>query len=333
MENLKNIFNVYNSDLDAFMKAMQNKDVKNQAKQFLQSLNVNNVKETTFLSSFLICKFPSDFLDNPSVDKDKLLLNLANKIYENNQNTIKDDIISYNEYYSIWASNDIEKLKNVLYRNYVELLDSFKNASTEDEKTLFQNSIDFIVTNASLIKFNIVEYHLQQTQSSPEMLDINVLYDIDAFNTQFKNAFSNILKEEIQLKQYIKFKDILIFIKNFLLIFYISKESEINSVLDIDFILQQLSHDAFNNSEIISLFTYTYDLLKGLQAPIHDNELQDFKTSLNNSIEQQPVDIIPTHIINIISCIKFIIYDLNELKNKMNNENQNIKKNETNINK
>lgn len=320
MENLKNIFNVYNSDLDAFMKAMQNKDVKNQAKQFLQSLNVNNVKETTFLSSFLICKFPSDFLDNPSVDKDKLLLNLANKVYENNQNTIKDDIISYNEYYSIWASNDIEKLKNVLYRNYVELLDTLKNASTEDEKTLFQNSIDFVVANASLIKFNIVEYHLQQTQSSPEMLDINVLYDIDAFNTQFKNAFSNILKEEIQLKQYIKFKDILIFIKKFLLIFYISKESEINSILDTDFILQQLSHDAFNNSEIISLFTYTYDLLKGLQAPIHDNELEEFKTSLNNSIEQQPIDIIPTHIINIISCIKFIIYDLNELKNKMNNE-------------
>ena len=89
MENLKNIFNVYNSDLDAFMKTMQNKDVKNQAKQFLQSLNVNNVKETTFLSSFLISKFPSDFLDNPSADKDKLLLNLANKIYENNENTIK----------------------------------------------------------------------------------------------------------------------------------------------------------------------------------------------------------------------------------------------------
>ena len=320
MENLKNIFNVYNSDLDAFMKTMQNKDVKNQAKQFLQSLNVNNVKETTFLSSFLISKFPSDFLDNPSADKDKLLLNLANKIYENNENTIKNDIINYNEYYSIWASNDIDKLKNTLYRNYVELLDTLKNASTEDEKILFQNSIDFVVANASLIKFNIVEYHLQQTQSSPEMLDINVLYDIDAFNTQFKNAFSNILKEEIQLKQYIKFKDILIFIKKFLLIFYISKESEINSILDTDFILQQLSHDAFNNSEIISVFTYTYDLLKGLQAPIHDNELEEFKTSLNNSIEQQPIDIIPTHIINIISCIKFIIYDLNELKNKMNNE-------------
>ena len=314
MENLKNIFNVYNSDLDAFMKTMQNKDVKNQAKQFLQSLNVNNVKETTFLSSFLISKFPSDFLDNPSADKDKLLLNLANKIYENNENTIKNDIINYNEYYSIWASNDIDKLKNTLYRNYVELLDTLKNASTEDEKILFQNSIDFVVANASLIKFNIVEYHLQQTQSSPEMLDINILYDIDAFNAQFKNAFTDILKE------------VLIFIKNFLLIFYISKESEINSVLDVDFILQQLSHDAFNNSEIISLFTYTYDLLKGLQAPIHDSELEEFKTSLNNSIGQQSTDIIPTHIINIISCIKFIIYDLNELKNKMNNDNNNKNK-------
>ena len=158
------------------------------------------------------------------------------------------------------------------------------------------------------------------------MLDINILYDIDAFNAQFKNAFTDILKEEIQLKQYVKFKDILIFIKNFLLIFYISKESEINSVLDVDFILQQLSHDAFNNSEIISLFTYTYDLLKGLQAPIHDSELEDFKTSLNNSIGQQSTDIIPTHIINIISCIKFIIYDLNELKNKMNNDNNNKNK-------
>ena len=165
--------------------------------------------------------------------------------------------------------------------------------------------IHFVVANASLIKFNIVEYHLQQTQSSPEMLDINVLYDIDAFNTQFKNAFSNILKEEIQLKQYIKFKDILIFIKKFLLIFYISKESEINSILDTDFILQQLSHDAFNNSEIISLFTYTMTS-KGLQALFMIK--LGIKTSLNNSMKQQPIDIIPTHIINIFR-IKFIIYD------------------------
>ena len=44
------------------------------------------------------------------------------------------------------------------------------------------------------------------------LINMSLGLDIDAFNAQFKNAFTDILKEEIQLKQYVKFKDILIFI-------------------------------------------------------------------------------------------------------------------------
>ena len=201
--------------------------------------------------------------------------------------------LKISELYNTWENkkekNDIEILKRDLFNEYQLIENELQNTTNPELIELLEISKKHIIDSMDILKIKKNDFS-------------NLKY----FNS---HEFINTLTNEMTLCKYDKFIEILSFFKNFFKLFL--QDKEIDNKLDITFIQQQLQHNVLSINEINQLFVFMFQLMKKIHAPVHDENVNNY---IQEIIQNDSNTKIPQFILNLLSCIKNLVQDLEKLK-------------------
>ena len=281
-----NEFEPLKNNFYEFTKKMQQKLILDQSKLFLQENKLDKlVKPRIFLSAFLIYYLGNEIFD----DSPSELLQITNSLINTVDNDIRKNVLQFSIQFNKWKKNDIEILKRDLFHEY-QLIESELQTTTNPE----------LIELLEMAKKNIID--------SMDLLKIKRedFSNLEYFDSQ---EFLELLTTEMSLHKYNKFIEILSFFKNFFKLFL--QDKEIDNKLDIPFIQQQLEHQILSINEINQLFIFMFQLMKKIHAPVHDETVNTYIQEIvqNNNNEK-----IPHYILNLLSCVRNLVNDLEKLK-------------------
>ena len=277
-----------------------------------------------FLSSFIFYYFPEfittedniisvdiinfskniiEMLDNISYNNIHKFVKLINQ-YVNcfNQFIIYDKSIKIKELIDKWV--DLEKTKRLIIidERYEDKTDIIINMEKEQNKTI------------KYIKIIDNEF------------DTNILNNIYKMNmmieeTMVKCYFDN-LEKDIISNQYTMLKNILIEIKDNIIMLHKQSEKELDEYMDVDFIIQKINNNVFPIEDFISLADYCIMWIKFLQAPVRTNNMINKWEKIKSNVDIN--NIVPEEYGKVYACIAtktihFILDEIIVIKNDIIN--------------
>ena len=281
-----NEFEPYKENFHEFTKKMQQKKTIENSKIFLENNKLDKlVKPRVFLSAFLIFYLANEIFD----DSPSELLQMTNSLINSIDKDIRKNILQFSIQFNKWKKNDIEILKRDLFNEYQLIENELQNTTNPELIELLEISKKHIIDSMDILKIKKNDFS-------------NLKY----FNS---HEFINTLTNEMTLCKYDKFIEILSFFKNFFKLFL--QDKEIDNKLDITFIQQQLQNNVLSINEINQLFIFMFQLMKKIHAPVHDENVNNF---IQEIIQNDSNTKIPQFILNLLSCIKNLVQDLEKLK-------------------
>lgn len=281
-----NEFEPYKENFHEFTKKMQQKKTIENSKIFLENNKLDKlVKPRVFLSAFLIFYLANEIFD----DSPSELLQITNSLINSIDKDIRKNILQFSIQFNKWKKNDIEILKRDLFNEYQLIQNELQNTTNPELIELLEISKKHIIDSMDILKIKKNDFS-------------NLKY----FNS---HEFINTLTNEMTLCKYDKFIEILSFFKNFFKLFL--QDKEIDNKLDITFIQQQLQHNVLSINEINQLFIFMFQLMKKIHAPVHDENVNNY---IQEIIQNDSNTKIPQFILNLLSCIKNLVQDLEKLK-------------------
>lgn len=304
-----------------------------QSREFF--IDVNNVlleygikgKTRLFLSACTIHKFPRDTIGNLGemnvegfqinrTEQDEKLIEKSTKVFdifnkfgngdescENFTNILNEFIQDFNE----WKKTDLGNLKDSILKEYHNLTVSIMNAPEESKDALEECKKNLLETAEKVAGKDFVNYILEH---------VPVVLDVEEVAKQYSNAFWDLLADEYKEKNYDKIFVVLEHIVTLLSILYTkeSEQGEIKEHIDVDFIKQQLEHDAYSAKEMYNLCQYIMGLCKKAQAPEFDKNIEILENSLRED------NFLPIFLREISLILEITTQDVLSLRQKIEEE-------------
>ena len=307
---LKSIFKNKNT-FDVIIKDLMKKNNIELGKQMIEKLDCDSyLNARDLLSIFLIYKVPKDTLGDLDIESNKQVYESALYLIENeieNEELLKIKLIKFICFFKEWKKEDISILKNQLFNEFHQLnVDMANCEENESEKiVIFSETQKKILECAKQIGGD--EFINEIQSYSPVLINVNDL------QTQYDKAYYDIFIQEFEEKKYEKTIGLLEFMKNIIKTLKPSEGLNLNKQIDIPFIIHKLNYNKFSNTKCSELFNYLLDIIKKLQSPSHDEDLEKIRASLK--IKEI---YFPDILLKCMDLIKNIIHDLENIQIKMN---------------
>jgi len=296
---------------DVIIKDLMKKNNIELGKQMIEKLECDSyLNARDLLSIFLIYKVPNDTLGDLDIESNKQVYESALYLIENeieNEELLKIKLIKFICFFKEWKKEDISILKNQLFNEFHQLnVDMANCEENESEKiVIFSETQKKILECAKQIGGD--EFINEIQSYSPVLINVNDL------QTQYDKAYYDIFIQEFEEKKYEKTIGLLEFMKNIIKTLKPSEGLNLNKQIDIPFIIHKLNYNQFSNTKCSELFNYLLDIIKKLQSPSHDEDLEKIRASLK--IKEI---YFPDILLKCMDLIKNIIHDLENIQTKMN---------------
>ena len=206
---------------------------------------------------------------------------------------------SFSTVFNMWKITDREKLKEALIGEYHQLSVNIMNEqATQSSEEASGASIEIGATQITNSRIQVLEECKESLLETARILGgwelveevgqySPVIIDLEELCKQYGNAFWDVLGEEYGRKKYDK---IFIVLENILKLFETlyeggevsrQKLSELKEKLDVDFIRQRITHDAYSNEEMRGLCTFIISHTKKLIAAQFDDNLLILEQTLS----------------------------------------------------
>ena len=292
-------------------RQLMNKENIQIGKSIIETLKCDSyLNARDLLSIFLLHKFPKDTLGELSIESNKNVYNsvdiLLKTEFKDNE-SLKLKLIKYVYYFKDWKKEDLSILKNQLFNEYHQLTVDIANCEKEEEdkKVIFEETQKKILECAHQIGG---EEFVSEIQSySP------VLIKTDDLQEQYDKAYYDVFIKEFEEKKFEKTIGLIEFIKKTLKALKPSEGIKLEKNIDLPYIHHKLNFDKFSNKMGVELFDYILDVIKTVQSPSNDEELEKIRVELK--IKEL---FVPDILMKTMGLVKNIINDLENLQSSMN---------------
>jgi hypothetical protein len=245
-----------------------------------------------FLSSFIFYYFPEfittedNIISVDIIKFSKNIIEMVDKMLHNNMayNNIYKFVKLINQYTNCFNQFIIYdksiKIKELIDK-WVDL-EKTKRLIIIDER--YEDKIDIII-NMEKEQNKTIKY----IKIIDNEFDVNILNNIYKMNmmieeTMVKCYFDN-LEKDIISNQYTMLKNVLIEIKDNIIMLHKQSEKELDEYMDVDFIIQKINNNVFPIEDFISLADYCIMWIKLLQAPIRTDNMINKWEKIKSSID------------------------------------------------
>ena len=290
------------SKFEEMARKLFKKDILDLAKLVLTNCNLEQeIKPRDLLSCWIISKFPTESVGAKNIQYHQALLQKAyflNNI--ENMSLLKKAIQEYIVEFNKWKDADLQQLTDDIFQRYHQLTVDIMNAPEESKEYLNQCKQQLLVSAKQIGGPELVNKILSY---SP------VVIDTEELQSQYDKAFWDIFTQEYNNKKYDILYSLLENIKDMYCTLTPSRSEHIKSIIDVDFIKQRISNDAYTPYELKNLTNNIFDIIKSLQSPGRDDELEEFRSSLQeNNLN------FPEILKKIVELTRLIVIDLQKLK-------------------
>ena len=129
------------------------------------------------------------------------------------------------------------------------------------------------------------------------------------YKESYTNAYWDAFTEKYNNKDYSMLYELLNYIRDLYCTLAPSRTDSIKEIIDVQFIKDRIDHNAYNLEELKSLTDALFDIIKSLQAPYRDTELQEYLRTLHTENLYFP-DILK----KVIYFSELIVIDIKNLK-------------------
>lgn len=277
---LNNILIEPELSFNSISEKITNKTNINLAKDVLINMEFDNLIEyRSFLSIWIIKYCKNDIFQDEKINEYDTLIAICEKIIDNiNSGINKDDIITFNSEFKRYKEKDKNDLMNDIFFKYYTL--------TIEENLIHPDEADKREIISECKKNLLITAKQLGGQTFIDQIKSGNLIALDSENIldKYNKAFWDIVNEcynNDMNKFYTYMYEILFLIKDLLNVIGPSKINIINEVLDINYIKQRVEHNAYTIGEIIVLINNIIDIIKSLQSPIRDEDLESFRSQVN----------------------------------------------------
>ena len=280
------------NSFDNFVKLSFNKTFIKKAASFVEKNNIKfNTKE--FITLYAIAKFPDIVADSADIDN-SIIIEKCNNFFNNyeqlnSENKIKSNLDNLYNIYKTWKKADLDSKLNVFITAYYEFDEMYVNLLP------YADNNDTLINNIKQEQLKLVKY----------IKNIGGKYGIDKLNNakpvylninDFKNiatkAFWDSFVDSID-KEKPDYTRLIIMLKEIksLIKMIIPNRADMHNIIeekiDTELLLQMLSNNAMNFTDIYKLMNYIYTLLKSLDCPANDEKNNAFWKSIEDMIQEQ----------------------------------------------
>lgn len=290
MELIKELNSI--NSFDNFVKLSFNETFIQKANLFVENNNIKfNAKE--FITLYAIAKFPDIVADSVDIDN-SIIIEKCNNFFNNYQQLNSENKIKYNldilyEVYKIWKKADLDSKLNVFITAYYEFDQMYVNLLP------YAVNNDALINNIKQEQLKLVKYikNIGGKYGIDKLNNAKHVYlNINDFKTIATKAFWDSFTESIDKEKpdytrlIIMLKEIKSLIKNI-----IPNRTDMHTIIeekiDTELLLQMLSNDAMNFTDIYNLMNYIYTLLKSLDYPANDEKNNAFWKTIDDMIQEQ----------------------------------------------
>lgn len=298
-ERLKNC-----TDFESTKNALLDRETIRLTFELLKSINLEkDVTPRELLASYMMIKHPNEIFGPDKVKDNMKIMGVANNVINCTKDKLHDYVLEFSQLFQKWKQHDYKALLDDIFHRYHQLTVDMMNGPEEIKPQLEE------------IKKNLLKE--ADRIGGPEFVRKIISYspvviNLEALQTQYDKAFWDKLEEEYNKKNYYMIYELLNYLKTVYLKLAASKTSEINEILDVNFIKQRMENNAYTTEELVLLGNNVFDLVKTLHAPVYDNELEEHRKSLNEGKLNFP------NVLNVIvKLTRNIIQTLEQFKNNV----------------
>ena len=226
-----------NESFDNLSTILNNKEYIKSVTSFLNDQNLS-INARVFLSAFMINLYPRDTIGNIGELKEEGF---------------------------VVEHSDKDKFKMSLINEYHSLTVGIMNAP-EDAKESLRKCQEGLLETAKMVGGK--QFVDEILQYAPVVLDTEELLKT------YTQAFWDLLADEYKEKKYDKIFVVLEHLVQLLVTINPNNETEIKGNIDVEFIKQQLSHDAFSTEQMYGLCQYIMTTCHDCQAPQFDQNIE-----------------------------------------------------------
>ena len=298
-ERLKNC-----TDFESTKNALLDRETIRLTFELLKSINLEkDVTPRELLASYMMIKHPNEIFGPDKVKDNMKIMGVANNVINCTKDKLHDYILEFTELFQKWKQHDYKALLDDIFHRYHQLTVDMMNGP-EEIKPQLEDIKKNLLKEADRI--GGPEFVRKILSYSP------VVINLEALQTQYDKAFWDKLEEEYNKKNYYMIYELLNYLKTVYLKLAASKTSEINEILDVNFIKQRMENNAYTTEELVLLGNNVFDLVKTLHAPVYDNELEENRKRLNEGKLNFP------NVLNVIvKLTRNIIQTLEQFKNNV----------------
>ena len=298
-ERLKNC-----TDFESTKNALLDRETIRLTFELLKSINLEkDVTPRELLASYMMIKHPNEIFGPDKVKDNMKIMGVANNVINCTKEKLRDYVLEFSELFQKWKQHDYKALLDDIFHRYHQLTVDMMNGP-EEIKPQLEDIKKNLLKEADRI--GGPEFVRKIISYSP------VVINLEALQTQYDKAFWDKLEEEYNKKNYYMIYELLNYLKTVYLKLAASKTSEINEILDVNFIKQRMENNAYTTEELVLLGNNVFDLVKTLHAPVYDNELEENRKKLNEGKLNFP------NVLNVIvKLTRNIIQTLEQFKNNV----------------
>ena len=298
-ERLKNC-----TDFESTKNALLDRETIRLTFELLKSINLDKeVSPRELLASYIMIKHPNEIFGPDKVKDNMKIMGVANNVINCTKEKLHDYVLEFSELFQKWKQHDYKALLDDIFHRYHQLTVDMMNGP-EEIKPQLEDIKKNLLKEADRI--GGPEFVRKIISYSP------VVINLEALQTQYDKAFWDKLEEEYNKKNYYMIYELLNYLKTVYLKLAASKTSEINEILDVNFIKQRMENNAYTTEELVLLGNNVFDLVKTLHAPVYDNELEENRKRLNEGKLTFP------NVLNVIvKLTRNIIQTLEQFKNNV----------------
>ena len=292
------------SDTDSFehlARKLMSKKIVTMGKDYIENMKADFfVKPRDLLSAFMIYKFPDDSVGPPELESNRNVIDSAKLFIESDEENQKKNLVKFIHHFKKWKESDKEILESQLFNEYHQLTVDILNTDDSDKKLVYetvQGEIEKVAAQIGGMAF------VEKIKSYAP-----VLLNIEELKTQYNQAHYDMICEEYEKGNMEKVKEMFSFIKNICKQLN-SKDSSVDEIMDVEFIIQRLKNKAYSDDELLSLFDYMFGFIQGIQASRHDEDLETAQKEMHNESIN-----VPKILFVMIDFVKRIVSDLEGMK-------------------
>lgn len=224
------------------------------AKSVIQSLHATNiVKPKDLLSAFLIYKFPEDTVGSRDNVTNQNTIDYACLLVEADSTQLANALIKFSYHFNVWKQQDIKTLKEQLFHEYHQLSVDILNEENPEKVTIYELTQNEILKCAHNVGGTDFVSEIQQYKP--------IVVSKEQVVMMYNQAYLDLFSEEFSQKNFDKTRELLNMLKEIFLYYFPDQREMIEDSVDIDFIIQRFSYDAYNPLELQILCRYLYNKL------------------------------------------------------------------------